>query len=199
MLALIVTWITRNCSSWLEFGAGFWFLIDFVRHFKGVYTGLVVLAWDWNEPLFCLSFTNCYNPPPPAAGGTEKSGGSTLSNESFHCNSLALSFNNGSSIARTMQCFGQRPHPALWLPSKCPYLELSSHQHLKCKDQTEARMTKCLHCFSPIKTQTVDTQLSFQTQTWIPWYVAMGYIGGNYSFQVNNYFKLNCHFSEHKF
>ena len=27
----------------------------------------------------------------------------------------------------------------------------------------------------------------------------MGYIGGNYSFQVNNYFKLNCHFSEHKF
>ena len=65
MLALIVTWITRNCSGWLEFKAGFWFLIDFVRH-KGVYwLGSFELRLKWNEPLFCLSLTNGYTTPPP--------------------------------------------------------------------------------------------------------------------------------------
>ena len=159
MLALIVTWITGNCSGWLEFKAGFWFLIDFVRQ-QGVYwlgSFQSRLRWNmkWAIVLFCFSFTNCYIQPPPLPGGA-RGGHKTQEDQNFPmrhfvvflCKTLALSFINGELPWQEQWC-RLGPHPGRWLPSQSPPTYNSQDkQRLKCKDQTEAGMTKSLHCFS---------------------------------------------------
>ena len=185
-----MTWITRNCSSWLEFKAGFWFLIDFVRQ-KGVYwLASFELRLKLNDPLFCFALLHLHLHYRGYRANIDLRRIKTLI--VFLGKTLALSFNIMDLPLLPEQCFraGTTPNLTVWLPSECS--ATYNFQHLKCKDHTEAGQDDKM---SSLFFSTFISNQNLNSMSELLWVIHWSKL----QFSVNNYFKLNCHFSEHKF